>query len=152
MSRQSFPRRNVGSGRHLYDEIEGILAPGALPPKSFGEFASCSGPGRSIGNSPSHRAARRTGLRLGQFAATQTPRALSSSASSATSQSPEKASSARQIAGLPRSGRDAPLVGVQEIRVSEGSALEALYRAQRSAENLDILVDEMAVSRPLEGR
>lgn len=35
---KAFPRRNVGSGRHLYDEIEGVLAPGALLPNRFGEF------------------------------------------------------------------------------------------------------------------
>jgi hypothetical protein len=35
---RGFPRRNVGSGRHLYDEIEGVLAPGALLPNRFGEF------------------------------------------------------------------------------------------------------------------
>jgi hypothetical protein len=38
-----FPRRNVGSGRHLYDEIEGILATGT--PKSFREFGELLGSG-----------------------------------------------------------------------------------------------------------
>jgi hypothetical protein len=37
-----------------------------------GQVGQRSGPGRSIGNNPSHRATRRSGLRLGQFAATQT--------------------------------------------------------------------------------
>ena len=37
--------RNVGSGRHLDDEIEGILAPGTLLPKSFGEFGELLGSG-----------------------------------------------------------------------------------------------------------
>jgi hypothetical protein len=41
-----FPGRNVGSGRHFDDEIEGILAPGTLLPKSFGEFGELLGPGQ----------------------------------------------------------------------------------------------------------
>jgi hypothetical protein len=45
---------------------------------SCASSASRSGLGRSIGNRPSHRIARRTGLRWGQLAATQTgiPRPL----------------------------------------------------------------------------
>ncbi len=39
---------------------------------SSASSASASGPGSSIGNSPSHPTARRTGRRLGQLAATQT--------------------------------------------------------------------------------
>jgi hypothetical protein len=45
MSRQPLPTQNVGSGRHLYDEIEGILATGTPPPKSFGEFGELLGSG-----------------------------------------------------------------------------------------------------------
>jgi hypothetical protein len=52
MSRQRPPRPNVGAGRHLDDEIEGILAPGTPLPKSFGEFGELLGSGEIDGEQP----------------------------------------------------------------------------------------------------
>jgi hypothetical protein len=53
------PRVNVSPRGHLHDQVEGIIAPGTCLPDLFCEFGSPSGPGSSIGNSPSHRIARR---------------------------------------------------------------------------------------------